>query len=560
MNDLMIHFSIVAFLLLAAAVLRAPQQRGRFVDYGRRRLERAAEARARRQVAQFLRDAHVCELLAAALSAAQLVGRWLLSWLGNASLALVVATAAVAETPPAAARAALADLQTQPIERRANLRYLVVEQPGQVVAVNYVLNAISRSRLIVRAEAAGPHLLRIDLAALANPRDAATFTDVRAAWEKLVAVDPYFHLRTQVVPPQVQSSAAASHPAKHAARAQPLRVETVTVDGGWIPADVASGLKSSSLSAGAVLRADFFIARATVAPLYYDFAGIPATETALLARLGIDRGTVDRLAADTAANLFISRVTNKPRRLVRLPGPLGGTWFSRDVEVETPDRDPLRNPVNYHGPAGTQAFRYDASEWFAQKENRFWLTAVYDARGQRQDTVKDAIAKDTLAHDGVVRPLVSCVRCHELNGGSAGMQPIVDDQFALLTGEAAVLRSFVPDVARRVAELYDPARLARDQARDREDYQQAVVAATGASPHDAASALARTYGQFVDRPVTLSIAATECGVGEAQFVMATRHSHDPAILALRAGREIRRATYEASFAELMLLTTQTRSP
>ncbi len=47
MNDLVIHFSIVAFLLLAAGVLRAPQKRGRFVDYGRRRLERAAEARAR---------------------------------------------------------------------------------------------------------------------------------------------------------------------------------------------------------------------------------------------------------------------------------------------------------------------------------------------------------------------------------------------------------------------------------------------------------------------------------------------------------------------------------
>ncbi len=86
-----------------------------------------------------------------------------------------------------------------------------------------------------------------------------------------------------------------------------------------------------------------------------------------------------------------------------------------------------------------------------------------------------------------------------------------------------------------------------------------MLAATGVTSHDAADALARTYGQFVDRPVTLSMAAVECGVGEAQFVMATRHSHDPAILALRADRKVRRATYEASFAELMLLTTNTRS-
>ncbi len=87
-----------------------------------------------------------------------------------------------------------------------------------------------------------------------------------------------------------------------------------------------------------------------------------------------------------------------------------------------------------------------------------------------------------------------------------------------------------------------------------------MLDATGLTPHDAAAALASTYAQFVDRPVTRAIAAAECGVGEEQFVVATRHSTDPAILALRGGRELRRTTYEASFPELMLLTTKTRSP
>ncbi len=357
MSELVTHLSIVIFLLLTACIMRATQRRGRFVAYGRQRLERAAEARARRQVKQIVHDLHICELVAAAISVAQVAARWCLSCLGNATLALAIATVAFAETPPTAARAALADLQAQPIERRQLLRYLAFDRPEQVAAVDYVLNAISRSRLIVRAEPVGATLLRIDLAACGNPRDPAALAELHAAWETLVLIDPYFHLRTQVAIPtnlaaglDQRSEKSARGAARHEST-QPLDLEAVTIDGGWIPADVARDLKLSTLSAGPVLRADFFVAHAAAAPHYYAFAGVPRTESELLKRLGIDRVAVDRLAADTAANLFISRVTNKPRRLVRLPGPLGGTWFSRDVEVETPDRDPLRNPVNYIGAA-----------------------------------------------------------------------------------------------------------------------------------------------------------------------------------------------------------------
>jgi len=483
--------------------------------------------------------------------------KWLIATAAHAAFVTGVAFAAVAiaETPLAvAARTALADLEAQPAATRAHVRYLLLndqaeERIRETVAISYLLNAISRSRSIARPqEIASGKLLRVDLAAYANPREPATLQEILAAWEKLVEVDPYFHLRTQVVAPPV---ARANKDARQTSAA---KVVTTTVDAGWISLEVAARLKSASGSAGAVLRGDYFIARAAQAPHYYQLAGVPRTEGELLARLGVDRQAIDRLAADAAANLFISRVTTKPRRLIRLPGPLGGTWLTRDVEVETPDRDPLRNPIDFTGPAGAQRLRYDASEWFAQKENKFWVTAVFDAAGHRQDAVKDTIAKDSLAHDGIVRPLVSCIRCHELGGGQAGMQPFTDDQFPLLSGEAAILRSYLPQVAQRVAELYDPVRLAREQTRDREDYSAAVLQATGVSPREAAEALVRTYSDFVDRPVTRAVAARECGLHEPQFLIATRHATDPAILALRAGGEIRRTSYEASFPELMFLT------
>lgn len=471
------------------------------------------------------------------------------------SLCVVFAAAALAENPyAAAARAALADLASQPAQQRAVLRYLAIASDNEALAAGYLLNAVSRSRTIVRPELVQPGLLRVDLSQYANPREPATLAELHAAWEALAAVDPYFHLRTQVVVP-IAEARVTRGAARPMAPASERRTQIVTVDGGWIPGDIAAQLRLATTSAGAVLRGDFFVAQVAAAPSYYEFAGVPRTEGELLARLGIDRVIVDKLAADTAANLLVSGVTSKPRRIVRLPGPLGGTWFSRDVERETPDRDPLRNPINFDGPAGPQELRYDASEWFAQKENKFWLTAVFDAAGNRQDVVSDKIAKDTTAHDGIVRPLVSCIRCHELNGGRAGMQPFHDDQFALISGEAAILHSYLPQVARRVAELYNPARLARDQERDREDYAAAVQKATGLSPHDATETLAKVYTAFVDRLITCEIAAAEFGVDVEHFTHATRASTDPIILALRGGRAVKRPSYEASLPEIITLVS-----
>ena len=102
--------------------------------------------------------------------------------------------------------------------------------------------------------------------------------------------------------------------------------------------------------------------------------------------------------------------------------------------------------------------------------------ALYDAAGNRVDAVPDKVAKD-FAGDGIIRPLVSCLRCHERNGGLAGLQPFHDDQSDLL--RFATLTSFVPEVAQRIGELYDPDRLGKVMARAREDYTQAVGLATG---------------------------------------------------------------------------------
>src|SRR5262249_16865324 len=162
---------------------------------------------------------------------------------------------------------------------------------------------------------------------------------------------------------------------------------------------------------------------------------------------GLDREVIARLRADAGANLITSAVTNKPRRIVWSQGPLGGIYSTLDVERVDAPRDPLRRPVTVtlsgtiplgpanrastpnspspakqrttdNGPLTTLAFQYDVSEWFALAPNGLWRTALYNSAGRRQDTVPDRVAKDTSdpAGDGIIVPLISCIRCHREAG------------------------------------------------------------------------------------------------------------------------------------------------
>ncbi len=447
-------------------------------------------------------------------------------------MSALLAATALCVTPAEAVRAALADLETLEPSYRAQMRYLVVERDDQVVAVRYLINAVSRSRAVYRpVVTANGTLVRLDLATLANLRDAKTYREVLEAWETLAADDPYFGLRTQVLLSANKGS------------------RVVRVDGGWVGLTQASRLRAATGSVAAVLRADYFVGR-VAGQDYYVWAGIPNTEGEFLRSLGIDRQQVERLAADTAANLFRSQVTHKPRRIVHLPGPLGSTWLTQDVATEDPGRDPIRNPVDFR----QQRFTFDASEWFAQKANKFWLTVLFDSQGRRQFSVPEQIAKDAAGLDGIVRPLISCVRCHELHGGRAGLQPFVDDQYPLLSGEAAVLRSLAPEVAQRIGERYDPRRQQRYLQRDREDYVDAVEQACGTDPQTATQSLSEVFASYVYEPVSLVRAASEAGISKEQFVTLTVDSNDPIVLALRSAKQVNRKAYEASFQEIMLRT------
>lgn len=445
---------------------------------------------------------------------------------------LMLAAAAGAEGPLAGPAgelaAALADLEgSVPPGRQGQTRYLTLyalpaeEWLEAEAAVSLVLNSLSRADTIARPEqvsGSGGRLLRLSLDDYGLPHD---------GWEAVAADDPYWHLRTIVL-------------------AGPADAGTVEVftDGGWVGLERAARLRALSASAGAVLRADHFLAKVSTTldgGLYYRLAGVERRERDFLAALGIDLDVIARLRADEGANLIRSQVTFKMRRVVRRGGPLGDAWHTYDVATSTPERDPIRNPL---------AFEYDASEHIAARRNGLHVYALYDRQGVRQDSVPDGVAKDTSDPHGagIIAPMLSCVRCHVEDG----LRPVANDQRRLLSGPVA-LYAERPRVAQRLAGFYG-ADLDLRLVRAREDLAAAVRAATGGGEwRQSVAALARIYERYVDALVSPQQAARELGIEPSAVGGVMAASHDAALLCLSQGIPIQRKQWESAFAEAAVL-------
>jgi hypothetical protein len=441
--------------------------------------------------------------------------------------------------PAEAVRLALADATALSHEARQQTRYAMltgksdIERHQQLAVMSFLFNSVSRARAIaVPTMTADGWLVRIDLAVYSDLRRPETYKELFVAWEKLVKDDPYFHIRTQV---------AANG-----------KISDVTTDGGWVDLSAAQRLRELTGSFGAVLRVDYLVA--TIGgPAYYEWAGIPATEAEFFKLFGVEPAIVANLAADSTANLMRSGVTRKPRRIIERPGPLGSVFQTKDVDAETPDRDPFRNPINVKD----QKFNFQASEFFAMGANKLWRVALYDAAGKRQDTVPDKVAKD-FAGDGIISPMVTCFRCHERNGGRGGLQPFYDDQTDLIAHVG--LNSYLPEVAQRIGETYDPARLNIAVLRSREDYTAAVaLACDGLTPAEVTEALVAMYSGYLDEPVSRERAAEELALDVSVLPEALAPSRDVITLAVRAGKRVNRAAWTSAFGDAALLAETFRS-
>ncbi len=280
------------------------------------------------------------------------------------------------------------------------------------------------------------------------------------------------------------------------------------------------------------LRADWFVAAATAAPLYYELLGLPSTRAELEAHLGIDIDA-DVAADEVARAAFLESELSQHNRVVErhvLPGGPGRSlWVAYDFDDDAGSSDVFSHPLDFVAAAQLHMFTLP---------NGLFGYMITDAAGQRVDTLSDEIAIDLAEPDHAVVAGRSCMRCH---GG--GVIPTGDELLAHVTTSL----EFDDATRERVERLHPGAeQLATLQQQDADGYVSALaqlgVAALAAEPVDAVFEQLRG-------DVDLELAAAELGL--STDLLLTQLGGLPAELLPLAQGVIKRETFAEVFAEVV---------
>ncbi|HWN98903.1 MAG TPA: hypothetical protein VNS63_06485 [Blastocatellia bacterium] len=287
------------------------------------------------------------------------------------------------------------------------------------------------------------------------------------------------------------------------------------------------------------LRADWFIAEASVAPLYYDVLELPRTVQELEARLGVD------VARDLAEEKNVARagirssgVSQNNRVLERHVSQHGAYWKSFDFRSNLDDQNIFRDPLRF-SPAG--------SEIIFNLPNGLQAYFLADARGNRLDDAPINIVADrNNPDDPIIHNGRSCMSCH-----FAGMQSFKDDVRPVVSGLSADRfdRS-------RALQLYPPQETLDSLIdKDRRRFERALEKTGARLPVSALaeqiSALSRKYNS----EVSVAEAASEAGLETPEFL--TRLSASTRLTSIGFGQlavsggGIKREAWEKQFGELV---------
>ncbi len=503
---------------------------------------------------------------------------------------------------------AAADLGTIDEFSRPFMRYIWVPTPDKrySAAVSFAINSvISRVPIIVTPDVLfDGQLLRIDLRKYCP--DENDLINVIKSYDKLSA-DPYFHL--------VESNYAVPSGAKRLTNpADPVGSKRFTfngnsffmqdenififknakwerypgkefIDGSVFVYGSHVGLEQSSIllglskSSAVVTRYDYFLSRILTTldgGLYYELAGIQrnpkgkSAQDALLESLGSSESRVQTLKSDQRAALFKSRVTGRPRRIDIFQGEGVAVSNGSGLITLTHDskegdilaiQDPIRNLLE---------FEDAARELIAEKSNGLHIFALFNSKGDLQDSAPDNVVKDhtiPAPHTARLQCAISCIRCH---GPLEGYQPFDNEVQKMLSGLFDIYddvgsKENVPETLTRLAGLYS-GDLNKVLRRGRDDYSDAAIRATYGNYNVAqvSEIISEIFENYNYKEVDAYMACQELGIDApaeeaVQYLIEiVRPKHilttgvvpeDPIIAALKTGLRVNRFQWELVYAD-----------
>lgn len=320
--------------------------------------------------------------------------------------------------------------------------------------------------------------------------------------------------------------------------------------GPWIEASPEFGqLRVVTGSAYPIIRADEFVAKATVAPAYYDFlfgVGKVKTRAELHQVLGVD----DRFAKMKIAGIkvFGLSVTRNPRILSfrMAPFPL---WTSDDFDSPIGDSNPLEKPDTSPGPEDDP--KIAGQEHIFRLRNGLIGSYLNDPTGKRVDEVPTTIAHgETNFPDRRVRVGRSCIGCHE-----TGIKSFTSDENILRQSNINQLTAVTKELQEAFENKYDAQAVQFMIEDGQTGYDRAVFSLTGDECEKVAQGYVQDWIQYEEEGVGLSEAARESNMSEKDCEAVLSSINKPYALALvnhgDIKRKIPRAAWEEIYPQLM---------
>lgn len=420
-----------------------------------------------------------------------------------ATLMLALPLAGFAGGPGDAVAAALADVRTLPPTQQQNARYLwmgnmpLAQREDLLRVTAFWANSLSRAPEIVPPTTVGAELIRLHL---------ADYDWKVEVWEKLAAIDPYFHVQTETAGIERWGIPDGNGGWKNVEERKVAKKKT-SIHVALPDEKTAGALVSLTQSQAPIVRADWWLAQVArqlsltnkqTGAGYYDWLGIKDRKDfekliRLSAKDSADLGKEMRAAVDR------SGVATQNRQVVRLQSLTGGAWATLDTNDGTGEGNAVRNLK-----AGT--FKHQAEEHYGTLPNGLFAFLLCDNEGVRQDTAPDFIGADSSlgrqGNDARIHAGLSCVRCHV-----EGLRGIDD----FIRRQPKVVSS--PDYAELVQLRRQYfSNLNRQLDRDRSVYQESLQACNGLKPAANAKAVSEVWNRYVEELVGPERAAEELGV------------------------------------------------
>ena len=286
------------------------------------------------------------------------------------------------------------------------------------------------------------------------------------------------------------------------------------------------------------IHVDWFLATASLPPLYHDILGLPETDRELEARLEVNVVENLRNAAGKRvwrAGFSDSGVSNHNRVVERHLSRYGAYWKSYDFAGSVGTQNIFTHPLS---------FTHDGGEVIFNLPNGLQAYYLSDAGGRRLDAAPINIVSNPAASDPTVRNGLSCIGCH-----TEGMKTFKDQVRAVVMQDANP-----PFNKARALSLYvDKATMDAFVDEDTKRYRQALEATGGV--FGGIEPVQRFHEAF-QRPLDVSHAAASVGLETVDFLQKVRENMSLKNLGLGvltgASGSVKRDTWTSNFSEIIV--------